>query len=549
MKRIPWLVMGLLLVGCTSSPKPAEPKLPAESPPAQESPAAAPIGPTESAVRLTSIYLVDQMQGWAVGTGRAPVETASLAVLRTADGGRTWHDVTPDGLSDRSGQGVAADFLDGDHGWVVVAAQAEGGGTITVYRTANGGQTWSRTEVPVLRWETGRPWVDFITPEDGWIVATSSPALGTMNKSVYRTEDGGKTWHLASRNSGPSAQPTPDPLPNTEYVTGLSFRSPTQGWVTALYRTNPETPLYRTADGGQSWHRQAIPYPPAYTEGYYANAYPPVLFGPGGTAGVLLVEYVGAEPALVPYLTRDGGTTWVAAAPVAARPAVRNDRYYDFIDLRHGWILDAGGTLLVTRDGGQAWTAITPDRSLKDAAIDFVSPEIGWALVQSTGQLLKTADGGRSWSLVAVEPKPAPRYLSRERALAIARRVDAQADWRPKLVTDFEDEGKGPKQRRPAWIVEAVHLAGNRTVVFVDAITGEAFRVMQAEGPGFPEPRRISREEAIRAALQGVAVENVEVKDARLVENYRPDHPTERRQERPCGRSSLYPGATGARLA
>ncbi len=53
--------------------------------------------------------MIDTMNGWAI---------TDTGVVRTNDGGATWHDVTPSGVT-KLGFGTTFYFLDSNHGWVV----------------------------------------------------------------------------------------------------------------------------------------------------------------------------------------------------------------------------------------------------------------------------------------------------------------------------------------------------------------------------------------------------------------------------------------------
>ena len=73
------------------------------------------------------------------------------------------------------------------------------------------------------------------------------------------------------------------------------------------------------------------------------------------------------------------------------------------------------------------------------------------------------------------------------RVLAVVRQLDPNAPWAiAGFMPEYVDDSEGQRRKRPAWLVDAVYPAGNRTVVWVDARTFEAFRVMPAEAPGAP---------------------------------------------------------------
>src|ERR1700690_590018 len=105
MKRIIALVvLALILSACsqpaTLTPTPPEPVTAA--PPRLSA-------PISSAPAFTAIHMLDAVNGWAI---------TDTGVVRTNDGGATWHDVTPSRVT-KLGFGTTFDFLDSNHGWVV----------------------------------------------------------------------------------------------------------------------------------------------------------------------------------------------------------------------------------------------------------------------------------------------------------------------------------------------------------------------------------------------------------------------------------------------
>jgi photosystem II stability/assembly factor-like uncharacterized protein len=70
-----------------------------------------------------------------------------------------------------------------------------------------------------------------------------------------------------------------------------------------------------------------------------------------------------------------------------------------FADINHGWIADRD-TLYATINGGRQWTTIRPTSFPGAKQLDFISPQVGWAVAREAPFLLKTLDGGRTWSPV-----------------------------------------------------------------------------------------------------------------------------------------------------
>lgn len=95
-----------------------------------------------------------------------------------------------------------ADTLPFGPGRAVLAART-GESEIAVLRTSDGGAAWAQSLLDVEPWETGGVHMAFAGEQEGWLLLTSDPALGSMRKSVFRSSDGGQTWTAADHHPGP----------------------------------------------------------------------------------------------------------------------------------------------------------------------------------------------------------------------------------------------------------------------------------------------------------------------------------------------------------
>ena len=224
---------------------------------------------------------------------------------------------------------------------------------------------------------------------------------GTGKGQLYRTDDGGRTWHLAWQHDG-------------TFIRSLGFIDRKRGFLgnlgVGLGGVTDTAPLYETADGGVTWQ--------------------PV--GLAGTAmgGVCSIDILRARAIFEGQLQ---DRVIVHAAGRANGPAqlLRSEdagRTWTMIDLsdRAGMILDVkfvspttgfvfAGTssdaakshalVLGTTDGGHVWREVY--RSRRPAEIlwkaSFPSDRVAYATIQSNDpsnvqqRVLKTTDGGRSW--------------------------------------------------------------------------------------------------------------------------------------------------------
>lgn len=376
---------------------------------------------------LLRIEMRSEQRGWAVAGS-----PAGYVLLRTQDGGRRWRNVSSPGFTqnapyDRNEDvydySIGSTFLGTQTGWVAVVGSIRGHSAMLINKTTDAGRHWARVHFPVQ--DVGDSVdIQFIDRRHGFILALGGPAAGMMEKQVYRTGDGGAHWQRMSR-------------PDREgkefygfYPTGMAFRTPSEGWITAAYRSEPDAPFMHTRDAGRTWHVQALPIPTLY-QGGYSNTWGVAFFGKDKREGIVYADLVnhtsphGDLAAQAVYMTRNGGANWHLRTHLPIKQSY-SEHNFVFVDTRHGWLLSEDDTkLYATRNGGRSWQRMTthfgsrrvlPPNTVQNAQLDFVTPQDGWALIVthvSVGpeafDLLRTRDGGRHWSLLqrsALGPLP-----------------------------------------------------------------------------------------------------------------------------------------------
>lgn len=329
--------------------------------------------------------LLDASHGWAL-TGQR--------LLVTADGGSTWRNVTPP-----SGFGSGA-FLDAEHGWVAISeaftsASDPSYGRIDVWRTTNGGQTWTKAELPKAVFNAFGEILppvqfDFLDASQGFAFLSGNLAKGRNDSDLFWTADGGRTWS-ADRPTGSG---------NVGNEGAVGFATADDGVIVNAMHGNG---MVATHDGGRTWTDAAIDLPPgsAGAELFFGE---PAYFD--GRSGLVAIDFQtdnGSDNRV--YRTLDAGSSWTDAATLPAGLFA-----ITFLD-EELWIGTNGALVVRTSDGGRTW-ASSSAMGLPGApeSLTMVDAQHGWALVgmnvcltfksncSSRTALYATTDGGSTWT-------------------------------------------------------------------------------------------------------------------------------------------------------
>jgi photosystem II stability/assembly factor-like uncharacterized protein len=403
LRRLAATALLIVLAAACSAPGPAAPSIAAASPAAPGAGNSSPAGasspaptPLPAGPDVPLAGLSDPTHGWAVTGAR---------LLVTADAGATWRDATPPGGfatadADRL-LGVA--FADAMHGWVAIngaftSPSDPGYGRVDIWRTSDGGRSWSRSRLPPARFHPfgeimAAVQFDFLDARRGFAFLSGNIAKGRNDSDLFWTSDGGATWS-ADRPTGTGS------VGNEGNV---GFATATDG---VIVNASHGTGVVVSRDGGGRWADAVLVLPPGPETGPTVMGQPAFT---GGSSGLLTVDVQNDTASAVwVYGTSDRGASW---KPLSRVPAGFME--VAFLDDQH-WLSVDGPELAQTADGGKTWTR-SPSTGLPGpASLSMADAQQGWALVnmgvcltfksdcQSRTGLYSTDDGGRSW--VQLEP-------------------------------------------------------------------------------------------------------------------------------------------------
>ncbi len=355
-------------------------------------------------VTVTAINMLDTRLGWAVAhSGGDPNDH----VLRTADGGQTWGDVSPPqpAGAGEGGQAVVAVFLDDAHAWAVYfdPQVAPNPAAPSVWATRDGGQTWALSPpLDVSEAEYFNPaQFAFAGDQHGWLLAHVGAGMSHDYVMVYATADGGATWERV-------VDPFLNNLPMSCAKTGIGFLNAQTGWITGdCQGVTAGVYLQRSDDGGHTWNSQALPAPAAAASLFESEDHAcrsgglQILPPQSVRLAVSCTAFdTGTETSYL-YASGDAGQSWqVSALP---GPIIH------FLTSQVGWAQQPADPnqpralrqVFASQDAGQTWTELST--VAWSGRFDFVSPEAGWAVAVAgdTSALVASTDGGRNWRLLA----------------------------------------------------------------------------------------------------------------------------------------------------
>ncbi|MHB8589179.1 MAG: WD40/YVTN/BNR-like repeat-containing protein [Candidatus Dormibacteraceae bacterium] len=395
------------------------------------SPSGAPLPPSAAAAyQLAAVDFVSPTTGWFAAT----FDSGRFVIMHTADAANHW---TRQLGGEVASAGVYLKFFNRNQGLVALL-----GPQSLIYRTADGGRTWSsRAILSGVAYLTSVTSVSFVDPAHGWLLL-STPTVAS-GADLVRTSDGGTTW----TNLG-------SPVVANDQAYRVQFTDLRVGWLDTM---SARAYAYKTTDGGATWRQVTLPAPrggwPATGQFFVAAgatqgigviatvanfaptsgrsgigakvvSYPPLTvraFDGGVPVYYVYATVVDAIPSAdltgaqeqhrsgsssqvqapnqVQLGSLDGGTTWSVIAPPAAPGAI------GYTDAQNWWWIGSGAWS-TSSDGGTTWT---PYRNVGvpqplSGSLQVLDSEHAWfgSMAGTRAVLVTTDDGGIHWQMIVL---------------------------------------------------------------------------------------------------------------------------------------------------
>jgi len=318
-------------------------------------------------------------------------------VWKTENGGATWSPVF-DATGVASIGALAIDPKDHRTVWVGTGEANPRNDVIAgagVYKTTDGGKSWTNVGLSATR-SIASIVIDPRDPNVVLVGALGDVFADSLDRGVYRTTDGGKTWTqtlFVGPASGVSEMVADPKDPDVVYAGIWQFRR--QPWT--FTSGGPSDGLYKSTDGGKTWERLLHHGLPEGITGRIGLA-----IAPSNPRRVYaLIE--SADGIL--WRSDDAGETWALMTKntlVDQRPFYFSHLRVDPTDPDH--VYGVSEMLSESKDGGKTFKEIATDVHV-DYHDLWIAPDDPKRLISGEdGGYAITLDGGAHWSFSANVP-------------------------------------------------------------------------------------------------------------------------------------------------
>jgi photosystem II stability/assembly factor-like uncharacterized protein len=322
---------------------------------------------------------------------------ASGGLFRTTDAGATWVPIT-DGKVPLGSTGCVA-VADSDPNVIYLGTGSDdvrsnvstGRG---MYKTTDGGLTWKFIGL-YNAGQIGSVRIHPTNPDVVWVSAQGDAFKSNSERGVFKTTDGGQTWHKVLFVSDTVGAMDLELQPgNPSVIYAWMSRLERKPWT--IISGSRDGGFYKSTDGGEHFTK-------------VTNGLPNELIGKANLAvsaskPLRVYALIEAKPGGGLYRSDDAGQTWTLINSQGA--LIQRPFYYVALgaDPTNADVVYAGAEgFYKSTDGGKTFSVFrTPHGDNHDI---WISPKDGNVLIQSNdGGANVSTDGGRTWSTQMNQP-------------------------------------------------------------------------------------------------------------------------------------------------
>ncbi|GBD34929.1 Ycf48-like protein [bacterium HR36] len=355
---------GILVLASWSVRAQEQPKSESTSPPALDLLGQTPlrhIGPTAMSGRVTDLAVVESKPSTFY------VASASGGVWKTVNNGITFECVFA-GQPHASIGAVAVAPSNPEVVWVGTG-EANARNSVSwgngVFMSRDGGKSWQHCGLVESR-HVGRIAVDPRDPLTAYVAAVGRFWGWNAERGLFKTTDGGKTWHHVLRLDDETGviDVALDPKnPDVVYAAAYRVRRDAFGGGNPEIMFGPKAGIYKSSDGGRTWKRLTQGLPKAQMGRIGLTIYrrdPRILYAVVATEKTNIRQVAGQPPRANSdaetggiFVSRDGGESWTKINDLCPRPFYFGQIRVDPNDDQRIYVL--GIPLYVSQDGGKTF--------------------------------------------------------------------------------------------------------------------------------------------------------------------------------------------------
>ncbi len=263
-----------------------------------------------------------------------------------------------------------------------------------VYKSIDGGITWDNMGLKESR-QIGNIVIDKRNSNIVFVACEGSVWGPGGDRGLYKTTDGGKTWKCVlkiSENTGVNNIICDPRNPNIMYASSEQRRR----HVFTKIGGGPETAIYKSTDGGETWKKltKGLPTQPMGGMGLAISPENPDII-------YAIVE--STKDAGGFYRSSNCGASWEKMSNYTSSGQYFNKIFCDPVQLDKIYSVETFSK--VTLDGGKTWTGIgLKNRHVDDHTMWIDSANTMHYLIGGDGGLYETYDGGSNYRFITNLP-------------------------------------------------------------------------------------------------------------------------------------------------